>query len=476
MSQIGIVYTPEQGSPCPQHASVDTLRLAERGVRYVRVQWLDLVNTVRFRILPASYFARLCRTARPGVCLSRVTLGLVGLQIAAGFSGTGEDLLAFDLDSFRLCPYAPGHAVVMGWFQEKVPAPGAPLASPLCPRALLQRVVDAARAEAGLAFLAGFESEFILLSATAPRPVAVNDAHWTTSAKFRTGTVENTVMEEIADGLQEAGIELQMVHAEAAPGQFEVVTGPLAPLEAADALVFTRETIYNVATKHGLRATFAPRLHADNCGSGAHVHFSVHSSRPAPAGARRDAALAPTLTATERSFLQGVLEHLPALCALLMPTPASYARMQDGIWAGGTYSCWGTDNKDAPLRLCGTPGAHHFELKPSDGTASPHLVLAGVLAAGLGAVLRGAELQSGDCTKPAAWMSEDERRAVGLGDPLRLPRTVGDARRLFQEDAYLREKLGDEFVTKYAAVNKELETYMQMPTEEETVTRLVEYY
>ena len=42
--------------------------------------------------------------------------------------------------------------------------------------------------------------------------------------------------------------------------QYEVVTGPLTPLDAADTLVATRELIYNVADKHGLRATFAPRI------------------------------------------------------------------------------------------------------------------------------------------------------------------------------------------------------------------------
>lgn len=45
------------------------------------------------------------------------------------------------------------------------------------------------------------------------------------------------------------------------------MTGPLPPLEAADAIVFTRETIYNIANKHGLKATFSPRLHADSCQS-----------------------------------------------------------------------------------------------------------------------------------------------------------------------------------------------------------------
>ena len=47
--------------------------------------------------------------------------------------------------------------------------------------------------------------------------------------------------------------------------QFEVVTAPLPPVEAADALVFTREVIVNVASTHGLRATLAPRVFMDNC-------------------------------------------------------------------------------------------------------------------------------------------------------------------------------------------------------------------
>ena len=56
-----------------------------------------------------------------------------------------------------------------------------------------------------------------------------------------------------------------MYHSEAAPGQYEVITGPLPPLQAVDALIHTRTTIFNVASKHGLRATLAPRVFMDSC-------------------------------------------------------------------------------------------------------------------------------------------------------------------------------------------------------------------
>lgn len=129
----------------------------------------------------------------------------------------------------------------------------------------------------------GFEIEFILLKSTDPI-TAVNDHSWSDSLALLSGSVETSAMKEIADTLTGGGVELQMYHAEAAPGQvcaflrhawpivsdmlngkYEVVTAPLPPLESADAFVFTREVIMNVANKYGLRATLAPRVYMDAC-------------------------------------------------------------------------------------------------------------------------------------------------------------------------------------------------------------------
>ena len=124
--------------------------------------------------------------------------------------------------------------------------------------------MDSKANAAGVDFLVGIETEFILLRSTDPI-VAVNSHVWATTAALETGASETICLEEIADALEAAGIEVLMYHTEAAPGQYEFVTAPLPPLEAADALVVTRETIRNIAAKHGLRATLAPRLYADTC-------------------------------------------------------------------------------------------------------------------------------------------------------------------------------------------------------------------
>ena len=282
-----------------------------------------------------------------------------------------------------------------------------------------------------------------------------------------------------------------MYHPEGAPGQvrtcicllvlythiaqYEVVTGPLPPLQAADALVHTRETINNIASKHRLRATFAPRVFMDSCGGGLHTHISVHPTTSAPTHAALPPSPTPFLTSPEASFLSGLLSNLPALSLLTLPMPASYARVVDGIWSGGTYVCWGTDVREAPVRLCNasSPGSRNFELRAIDATANPYVALAGVLGTGARGVRQGAQLKMGDCSvklgtgvtvqgshggpgtvegRTAAELGEEERKAYGITK--RMPLAWDGARLTMTQSQVVREVLGDKFVDGYLSVNK----------------------
>lgn len=219
----GVVYNP---SNVDSYTGKPTTRLTEdfldrQGVTFVRITWVDWTNTVRYRVVPRPYFRKLLESSRPGVSLTTTAFGLVFLTLAPGFTGTGEYHYVLDARSFRRCPYAPGHASVLGFFEHKLPPPAHGLRVPYCPRTLLQRIVQRAQDDAGVSFLVGFESEFVLLSSTRPI-VPVNSADWSVSSKLPSGSVEATVLEEIAVNLAEAGIELQMYHAEAAPGQVRV--------------------------------------------------------------------------------------------------------------------------------------------------------------------------------------------------------------------------------------------------------------
>lgn len=446
---------------------------------FVRIQWVDLINNIRYRVVTRAYFEKLlCSSARPGVSITKCALGLVFLSLADGFGPIGEYIYVLDLSSFRECGYEPRHAAVFGWFQEKTPLPGRngrlTYEVDLCPRTILRRVVEKAKNELNLSFLIGVESEFILLEQTNPTIEAVNNHGWSNSPALPSGSVEAKVLEEIAHALSAAGIELQMYHAEAAPGQYEVVTGPLGPLQAADALVHTRETIYNVASKHGLRATFAPRVYMDSCGSAAHTHISIHSSSSPPTSP----SSSPNLTSLEASFLAGLLTHLPSLTILTLPLSASYKRMVDGAWSGGTYVCWGTDNREAPIRLCNatSPASRNFEVKCVDGTSNPYLAFAGLIAAGVDGVESKRALGVRDCSelgdgKTAAEMGEEERVRCGITE--RLPLSWEEAREAFRGDAVLGEAFGEAFVRGYLNVNKTLKEKMSDGLGEEAALKLL---
>lgn len=134
----GILYTPS-------NVKKDQVTL---GLNYdsvtVRLQWVDLANTIRYRVIPGSHFNKIMEgSKRPSISLGNAVLGIVFISLANGFSASGEYLYVPDIASLRSCPYAPKQVVVMGWFQEKYPLRGNPkLEIDICPRTILRRVVE----------------------------------------------------------------------------------------------------------------------------------------------------------------------------------------------------------------------------------------------------------------------------------------------------------------------------------------------
>ena len=116
--------------------------------------------------------------------------------------------------------------------------------------------------------------------------------------------------------------------------------------------------------------------------------------------------------------------------------------------------CWGTENRETPVRLChpASPSARNFELKCMDGTANPHVALAGILAAGMLGIDGGAQLTIDDCAeKSAAQMLPEERAERGIVQ--RLPASLEEATQCLCDDEALCDVLGAEFVDAYLSVN-----------------------
>ncbi|THH15760.1 hypothetical protein EW146_g4769 [Bondarzewia mesenterica] len=109
---------------------------------------------------------------------------------------------------------------------------------------------------------------------------------------------------------------------------------------------------------------------------------------PPPANPNTNKSMS-TMMPLECSFLQSLLEHLPSLAPFTLLTQASYARIQDGVWLGRTYSCWRRDYCESLVRVMGAQGSHHLKIRSMDGTAALHVVLTALLTAGLLGVKQG---------------------------------------------------------------------------------------
>jgi hypothetical protein len=143
---FGLIYQPASVKlpTFGQGQVLDKLQINE--IQYIRFQWVDFTNVTRYRVLPLRAFLELMSASRPGIGVTKAVFGIVGASLAPGFSGTGEYLYTPDLSSTRLCGYAPGHASVMGWFEEKLPTPAKAgredaFKVPLCPRGILRDIV-----------------------------------------------------------------------------------------------------------------------------------------------------------------------------------------------------------------------------------------------------------------------------------------------------------------------------------------------
>lgn len=210
-----------------------------------------------------------------------------------------------------------------------------------------------------LSALVGFEIEVLFLKMDGKTYTPINENQsWACISADDFVYIE--LIENIVRALGEVGIFLEHFHSESAPGQWEFVLPPKAPVEAADTLLKARDTIRNIARAYKVHPTLYPRLPQEHAGTGSHVHISINPKE-------HEESLNPEW------FFAGVLNHIPPILAFTLPQDISYDRIQAGLWSGGEYACWGWENKEAALRRIKD---NYFEIKLMDGLPIPtsHLV------------------------------------------------------------------------------------------------------
>lgn len=123
-------------------------------------------------------------------------------------------------------------------------------------------------------------------------------------------------------------------------------------------------------------------------------------------------------------------------------------------YRSGTYSCWGEENRESLVRLTGSPGQHHFEVRCIDGTANPYIALTAILGVGMEGIYEGRELtvQEPANGEVASALTEEVRQKLGITK--RMPRTLQQAREMALKEKTVEKVMGEDFLRKYMSVNK----------------------
>jgi glutamine synthetase len=363
-----------------------------------------------------------------------------------GFAADSGDFIARpDPATITPVPYRPRVALALSDLFDDL---GAPWDGD--PRGRLRAQVEALAAQ-GLEARVAFEAEFLLAE---PR----GERTWQPADRGRMFVVDEMEarwgwVAELLDTLAAMDVPVHQFAREYGNGQYELSLLPADPVTAVDRYVIARQAVKALARDAGLVASFMPKPFAELPGNGLHVHVSLWR----PDGS--DALAAPDdvggLSPLGLAAVAGLLAHAPAQAALGAATPNSYKRLLPGSWAPA-HVCWAVGNRAAVVRVPGRGANRRLEYRSGDGSASPYLHLAGLLAAivdGVTRELAAPEPVAGDV---GHW-TDEEAAAQGAS---RLPGSLGDALDALDRDDVLRAMLGPTIDEHYRAVKRyELAAY-----------------
>ena len=402
--------------------------LRDAGVEVVRLQYPDTHGVNRGKDIPIGQFPHVADDGA-AFCEAIMTVDLRH-NVVSGFEHGFQDVQARPhMATLVTCPWDPTVAWVVCDLYRM--ATGKPF--PGDPRAAVRAAV-AAYEELGYAPVVGPELEFFLLRPDPDAPGGYTPYGTIHTPVYTVGDRADPdgVLRTMLGACVDAGLDAVAANHEYGRGQYEINVRHADALEAADRAFRLKSIVKDVAAQHGLTATFMGKPISDDEGSGFHIHVSLRGKdgKNAFADPQAEQGLAPIA----RHFTAGVIEHLPALAGLLLPTVNAYRRLTMHSLAP-THCNWGYDNRLTAIRIPHERGpATRVEVRAADGAANAYLAIAGLLFAGLDGIRRELEPPAPLAGLPYELPEED------WGPPL--PGSLGESLAALEGDEVLCEGLG----------------------------------
>ncbi|MDO5146703.1 MAG: type I glutamate--ammonia ligase [Eubacteriales bacterium] len=414
----------------------DIIRLVEENdVQFIRLQFTDLFGALKNVAIPVSQLEK----ALDNKCM------FDGSSIEGFVRIEESDMYLYpDLNTFEILPWRPQHGKVARLMCDVYRPEGIPFEGDS--RHVLKKVLEKA-AQMGYTFDVGPECEFFLFHTDdygRPTVVTHEKAGYFDVTPLDLG--ENA-RRDIILNLEKMGFEIEASHHEVAPAQHEIDFKYDNALTTADNIMTFKMTVKTIAKRHGLHATFMPKPVQDVDGSGMHINMSLSKDGKNIFFDKTDSK---RLSKDCYHFVAGLMRHVRGMSCICNPLVNSYKRLVPGYEAPVNIA-WSAINRSPLIRIPAARGAGtRVEFRSPDAAANPYLVMALCLAAGLDGIEN--ELMPPEQVGNNMYqMTEEQLERMRIGE---LPRTLGEACRAFEEDAFVQEVLGAHISEKFLQAKK----------------------
>ncbi|CAA9430681.1 MAG: Glutamine synthetase type I [uncultured Rubrobacteraceae bacterium] len=396
----------------------------ENNVKFIRLWFTDILGTLKSFAITVGEL----EDALDG------GMGFDGSSIT-GYNDIEEsDMIAMpDPDTFQIIPWSPQDTRTARMICNVETPDGDPYVGD--PRYILKRALERANEMGFDAFNCGPELEFFYFKdSTAPMPIDQGGYFDLTTLDAATSLRRETIL-----ALQEVGINVEVSHHEVAPSQHEIDLRFDNALAMADKVQTYKTVVKEVATRHGVYATFMPKPLANENGSGMHTHQSLFTGD-------KNAFFDPDnqyyLSEEAQAFIAGQLRHAREISIIFAQYVNSYKRLVPGYEAP-VYIAWSRKNRSALVRVPGFhPGqekATRMEFRSPDPAANIYLCFAALLHAGLEGIEKGYELPE-PMERNLYDLSPSELNKLGVQS---LPADLGEAIKEAENSELLQKALGE---------------------------------
>ncbi len=374
-------------------------------------------------------------------------MGFDGSSIE-GYSRIEEsDVIAMpDPSTFQLLPWSPKENGVARMFCDIQNPDGSHFEGD--PRWVLKRILKKIK-DMGYTYYVGPELEFFYFRKDTGEPEILDRGGY---FDLTTLDVASELRRDTVLFLEAMGIGVEYSHHEVAPSQHEIDLRYTDALSMADNAMTYRLVVKEVATRHGVYATFMPKpIYGEN-GSGMHVHQSLFKGDK---NAFYDGNDKHYLSGTGKNYIAGILKHSKELVAVTNQWVNSYKRLVPGYEAP-VYISWANKNRSTlvrvPMYKPGKETSTRIEFRCPDPACNPYLAFSVMLAAGLEGIKNKYEL-SDPIEENIFRMNSAKRQKMGIET---LPDSLSEAVKHMEGSQFMKETLGDHIFYKFIE-NKKIE-------------------